>query len=292
VPRDRKQSRPGLKNFAAIPHRAFGDRRLGEPHLRVLLAICRAVSPETWLALITQERIAERTRYHRNTVGRKVRDLEDWGYFTIHRRGRQRHGLTKGRFKTHVYEIHYVQLPADPEQTEQGMAHAPPDKCNTVHHQHGAGSDSLESDIQTVTREVLADGESNAISSHIEPLDSIVRSARNDMNPTPQSTNRRPHQIQTPTAAATNDNRMDVAEVIKLADEFDELCEEAERLGVDRHLLVRLRSARATAAAYVSFEKLCDIALFARSEPGNIKDQIRFMIDQYEAIVSVYMRRS
>lgn len=292
MPSDRTRSRGKLVDFAAIPQRAIGDRRLSEVHLRVLAAICRPVNPQTWTALITQQRIAEWAGYHRNTVGRNVPDLERWGYVTIHKRGRQRSESKTGRFKTHLYEIHYDRPLIDPAQKEQGTAHAPSDECNTVHHQRGAESDSLESDIHINTRGGLANGESNAPGPHIESLDPIVGSARNDISPTARSMDQAYPQTEGSGAVAKNDSGLDLAEVMKLADEFDDICEEAERLGVDRSLLVRLKSARDAAAAYVSFERLCDIALFAESQPGDIEDQIRFMIGQYEAIVSVYARRS
>ena len=112
-----------LKEWAAVPVRTFGDRRLRERHYRVFGAICRAVNSKTGLALISQQRIAKISNRHRNKVGPAISDLARWGYLIAYGRGRHRSGDRKGRYKTRIYRVIY-----DPSTSD----HALPEGCTVL----------------------------------------------------------------------------------------------------------------------------------------------------------------
>jgi hypothetical protein len=96
-----------LIDFCAVPRRAFGDKRLQARHLRVLGSICKAVDNATGLSLITQTRIGELCGRRRTKVASVTAELEAWGYLRKIERGRQSTGLSRGRFRTFVYQVIY-----------------------------------------------------------------------------------------------------------------------------------------------------------------------------------------
>lgn len=94
-----------LSKFAMVPRRAFSDPRMKARHLKVLGAICVAVDPETATALISQRRIGHHAGMARQKAPAVIGDLEEFGYISRIKRGRSR----RGRFKTNIYEISYIQ---------------------------------------------------------------------------------------------------------------------------------------------------------------------------------------
>lgn len=133
-----------LHHFAAVPHRAFGDKRFKARHFRVLGAICIAVDRETGNALISQARISKRANISRQYVTPVVGDLEAWGYVRRIARGRSKYG----KFKTLIYSVQYDAPPLTRSASGGDAVHVTHVGDTTVSSPEVAESDSLDSDIQ------------------------------------------------------------------------------------------------------------------------------------------------
>lgn len=133
-----------LHHFAAVPHRAFGDKQFKARHFRVLGAICIAVDPKTGSALISQARISKWANISRQYVTQLVGDLEGWGYIRRIYRGRGKHG----KFKTLIYAVQYDALPPARSVSGGDAVHVTHVGDTTVSPPEAAESDTLDSDIQ------------------------------------------------------------------------------------------------------------------------------------------------
>lgn len=142
-----------LHHFAAVPHRAFGDKRFKARHFRVLGAICVAVDPETGCALISQARISKWANISRQHVTQVVGDLESWGYVRRIYRGRSKHG----KFKTLIYAVHYDAQPPARSASGGDTVHVTHVGDTTVSPPEAAESDSLDPDIQDGSDSAEAD---------------------------------------------------------------------------------------------------------------------------------------
>jgi hypothetical protein len=112
-----------LTPHVRVPQRAMRDRRLQVRDHCVLEAVCVAVDNSTATALIGQKRIADLTKYHRNTVWLAIEHLVKCGYLVKIGRGRRGKGFGKGRFRTNLYLIVY-DPDFDLEQTKPSVDHA------------------------------------------------------------------------------------------------------------------------------------------------------------------------
>lgn len=132
-----------LHHFAAVPHRAVGDKRLKARHFRVLGAICMAVQRETATSYISQQRIARLSNLARQKLGEPLGNLEKWGYITRINRGRNE----RGRFKTLLYAVHYDTISPALDTTRGDTGPVTPAGDITESPPEEADSDSFNSDL-------------------------------------------------------------------------------------------------------------------------------------------------
>ena len=100
--------------FDPAPQRAKSDTRLRPRHHRILLALCDVMAKDTGIALISQKGLGKRGALSRQKVGQVLRDLKDWGYIKIIKRGRHTAGPKKGQIRTRVYQVLHEKS-AEPE---------------------------------------------------------------------------------------------------------------------------------------------------------------------------------
>jgi hypothetical protein len=136
--------RSAFHDFAAVPRRAFGDKRFKRRHFAVLGAICIATDRETGCALISQARISYWANISRQYVTDIVRDLENWGYITRIHRGRG----TRGKYKTLIYKVHYDAPPPARGASGGDTDHVTSVGDSTVSPPQVAESDLSSPDIQ------------------------------------------------------------------------------------------------------------------------------------------------
>ncbi len=276
--------RTALKDWAAVPNRAWSDRRLKERHYAVLGVICSAVDTETGVALISQSRIAKRTGRPRTKIGEIVRDLEGLGYVRPMPRGRQKSGLGKGRFRTLAYEVLYQSLAnkqgskPDSRVTPQGgdMDRVTPQGGdNAVLPPRGVTDSNLyRSDIPTCSYPLGASARST--SPEGSARSGTLAQQGQGVSQATQARRKRPRMPQRLEGGKT--------EALKRIEDFELGCEEVERLDIDRAVYARLKKAHDRAARLATPDRLTNIALEARRRHTSPAAQITYMIDQYEAL--------